>query len=131
MSEEQSHIVNPYESPYAETAVANGVLESADVYSKVGRVAVTWEKLRLLFNLILVGVTVVAIPMSPVLPADGRFVSDLVLGVVVSNALFCLGPLIDGYLTWFGLRSNAITTFLFVSGTAVTSLLALYSIVTW
>ena len=41
----------------------------------------------------------------------------------MANLCFCAGPVVDGYLSWLGLRHRAITWLLFLLGTALSMLL--------
>ena len=108
--------MNPYESPTVETATS-AVEGVDDVHNRIGRLAVTWEKLRFLYNLILVVAILLAAFARPVRLTGTGFWSEIVLGILVANAAYCLGPLIDGYLNWFGLRLKWMTLVLFGLGT--------------
>lgn len=131
-------------NPYAPTVnvdhdegweLTGQTLDAASVrFIRVGRTVVTWEKLRLLYNLILACVTVV---MCGILLFSKSFSFNLaeklveisIAGMIIANACFCLGPLIDGYLSWFGWRSPAITWGLFLLGTLISIPLAAFAIV--
>ncbi|MCY2932080.1 MAG: hypothetical protein NTV86_21825 [Planctomycetota bacterium] len=87
---------------------------------QLGRVIVTWEKLRLVYNAIgfFPAVLIVMIPTlyQPLV--------KLAVWAILANLCFCLGPLVDGYLTWFGFRRKAVTVVLFVIITAAMLLAA-------
>ena len=117
---EASSDINPYRSPDVGQGDSE-VTESSrrSKLEELGSVIVTWEKLRLLYNAIgfiptlLIALVVRAHPF------------ELVVCVFVANLCFCLGPLVDGYLTWFGFRQRAVTVILFVLGTLLMLLLAI------
>jgi hypothetical protein len=92
----------------------------------IGRVVVTWEKLRIPYNVTLLLVTLetaaAAFLKGTRSPPDT--IGIAILGCIVANAAFMLGPLIDGYLSWLGLRHAGITALLFLIGTLIASVLA-------
>jgi hypothetical protein len=100
---------NPDRSP--ESAGDDSLLTDSTrdgIFEQMGRVIVTWEKLRLLYN---------AIGFAPTfLIAVSSRVSfgELAGCVVLANVCFCMGPVADCYLTWFGFRRKVVTIALFV-----------------
>ena len=100
---------------------------------RVGRTVVTWEKLRLAYNLILACVTVLAIGFcmiySPVSIDTLGLIGTVVVGALFANPCFCLGPLIDGYLSWFGWRSTFSTGVIFLLGTLLSIVLVALSVI--
>lgn len=100
---------------------------------RVGRTFVTWEKLRLVYNLILLCVTVLTcgfcVMCLPVSIDEGDLIGRVIVGALLANLCFCLGPLIDGYLSWFGWRSTFSTSVLFLFGTLLSIVLAALSII--
>ncbi len=112
---------NPYRSPRV-TQVESGAAAgdtAAGRFAELGRVMVTWEKLRVLYNLMGAVPTLLIAFWLPV------SLKRLLLVALFANMCFCLGPLVDGYLTWFGIRHPAVTWILFVLGTLTMLLLAL------
>ena len=101
-------------------------------FIRVGRTVVRWEKLRLAYNLILAFVTILTCGLLLVFsfaPFNvGRLIGTVVVGVIVANACFCLGPLIDGYLSWFGWRSALTTGVLFAIGMLISIPLAVFAV---
>ena len=101
-------------------------------FIRVGRTIVSWEKLRLAYNLILAFVTVLTCGLLlffSFAPFNvGRLIGTVVVGVIVANACFCLGPLIDGYLSWFGWRSALTTGVLFAIGMLISIPLAVFAV---
>lgn len=110
---------NPYRSPNT-FPVAPGTIESARTsrLEELGRVIVTWEKLRLLYN----GIGL--LPTVLIVIVAGSHPFEIAGCAFLANLCFCLGPLVDGYLTWFGFRHRAVTVVLFVLGTFLMLLLA-------
>ncbi|NLE39541.1 MAG: hypothetical protein GX621_16085 [Pirellulaceae bacterium] len=96
-------------------------------YLVAGRLMFLWERLRIVYNIILCleavvifvfGVVFFAVPI-------GRVIAGLVIGGVVANACFCVGPVVDNYAGRFGLRSSFVTWTLFVLGTGFAVVLGL------
>ncbi len=112
--------MNPYRSPGGSEMPGDDTKSPRSAkLEELGGLMVTWEKLRLLYNLIGLAPTlfIAVVAQSPIV--------ELAACVFVANLCFCLGPLIDGYLTWFGVRQRAVTIILFVLGTMLMLLLAL------
>ena len=130
---------NPYAAPVQDVGdneeweFGGQKLDAANArYIRVGRTAVTWEKLRLLYNLILACVTVLTAvlllvfshaPMNP-----ERLMLQVFFGVFFANVFFCMGPLVDGYLSWLNLRSAFTTAGIFVLGTIVAIFLTILTV---
>src|ERR1041385_194251 len=79
-----------------------------------------WEKLRLVYNLILA----VVLFLSHGLSMGLAFFHPLTLliwlvGAVLANLCFLAGPLAEAYLTWLGFRSPWGTGILFVGGVLI------------
>ena len=112
---------NPYRTPKAiEPATSEPERDdSSPKYESLGRVLVTWEKLRVIYNVI------GAVPTALLAVIFPEALGELVACAVLANLCYCLGPLVDCYLTWFGIRHNGVTGILFVLGTGVMLVLAL------
>ncbi len=100
---------------------------------RVGRTVVTWEKLRLVYNLILACVTLLISGycfwrFHDVINPE-RLFGTVATGMFFANVCFCLGPLIDVYLSWFGWRSPFTTGVIFLIGTLIAITLAAFAIV--
>ena len=81
-----------------------------------------WEKLRVLYVLALVAVTLSSLPLEAMKRLDVWIaVAILALG---ANACYFAGPIAETYLCWFGLRRNIVRSVLFVGGTVFAGLLA-------
>lgn len=121
MSEARSSAeLNPYRSPGGSLASE----EAADSgrpskFEQLGRLMVTWEMLRMVYNLVglVPTVLVVLVTQPPII--------EVAFCAFLANLCYCLGPLIDGYVTWFGFRHRAVTVILFVLGTMSMLVLAL------
>lgn len=92
----------------------------------VGATIVAWEKRRLWYNLVLAGVSG---PIVWVRLATGDLAlpdaKGLVLAAVIANFLFCAGPLVDGYWTWFLGPSRWVGHVLFFGGLLASCALAM------
>ena len=111
--------MNPYQSPTVESSFSTGI-DSRDVYRRIGHCVVLWEKLRFVYTLVLLIAIVLAVVSRPV-GGGVDFWSEVILGILVANIAYCLGPLVDGYLNWFGLRLKWMTIVLFGCGTALSA----------
>lgn len=129
-----SRIVNPFESfqsPQASAASgadgASAVAPNVDRFVMIGELVVRWEKLRWVYNAILAGVTLLTgllVLGASANRADSKLwtvdgVEALIFAFLGANACFTIGPLIDGYLSWFGFRKRATTWVLFLGGTLI------------
>jgi hypothetical protein len=89
-----------------------------------------WERLRVLYNLILIAEVLLLSAFAPGHAlGDRAFWRLLVFGALVANLCYCVGPIANAYAHWLGLRHPAVTIVLFVAGTALAALLALVSII--
>jgi hypothetical protein len=77
-----------------------------------------WERLRVLYNLLLVGLVLLPTGGSFQLPSL-REVPVLAVGAVLANLCFMAGPVAEAYLSWLGLRSRWVTAGLFAGGLLV------------
>lgn len=84
-----------------------------------------WERLRILYNLILAAVVLLLGARSL---GEPGFLRWLVARAFAANVLYCVGPIANAYAHWLGLRHVAVTTALFVLGTMLAVLLAAVSV---
>src|SRR5262249_46847410 len=91
-------------------------------------VFVAWEKLRLLYNLILVAA--VALFLNPVvfLLSLPIFLPFLLEGALIANIGFCAGPVAEGYLCLLGMSRRPVRALVFVCGTLVAIGLTWYAL---
>jgi hypothetical protein len=84
-------------------------------------VFIVWEKLRILYNAVLVLITLgVGFPHL----ADSRFWAQSVAGAVAANICYCLGPCLEGYLSLLGWPRAGARWFVFMVGTLLAAFLA-------
>ena len=125
-----SETVNPFSAPQSEGPGANAGQTTAQP-TKLGHIAkrvfLDWEKLRLAYIGILVAFTIL-IGWSQL--GDLEFWGIAIFGGVVANLCYFLGPIVETYVTWLGLRSVAIRWIMFVAGTLFTMAGALVAIIT-
>jgi len=109
---------NPYRSPA--TTLGHGSDAECSKFEELGRLFVCWEKLRIYYNLIgaLPALLIVAVRR------DAEAAVTVILGGLGANLCFCLGPLVNGYLLWIGVRDRAVTYILFAAGSGLMLLLA-------
>jgi hypothetical protein len=131
MASSDSDRVNPYASPMpseppsAEACPAE-LLSPADRRClTIGRVIVRWEKLRMLYNVILTAEAAILVGIAPFGGSRVDMVKHIILGGIVANVFFCAGPVVNAYLVWLGTHSRVISWLLFVMGTGLSMLLGL------
>lgn len=91
-----------------------------------------WEKLRLLYNALLVPWTLLAIvAWRPNGFGEPHFMADVIAGGLIANVSFCLGPVFEMYLVQLGANVRGVRTWLFAIGTAFTALAAVIAIMTY
>lgn len=81
-----------------------------------------WERLRLPYNALLLALTagwLLLVRDELVLPGLLEAGSILVVGAVLANLCFTVGPLVETYVSWLGLRTRTLTPLLFALGVAV------------
>jgi len=89
-----------------------------------------WEKLRTFYNLTLIAVTfLVTIAFKPFSFGFVDYWILLVVGAVVANVCFFLGPATDAYLQWFRIWHIGFTWLVFIVGLGLASALAALSII--
>jgi hypothetical protein len=81
-------------------------------------IVLRWERLRILYNLMLLGLVLVPTGGTFQLPSL-RELPVLAIGAVLANLCFMAGPLTEAYLSWLGLRSRWVTAGLFAGGLLV------------
>lgn len=116
---------NPYDPPTATLAVSEPIVD--DRFHAVGKTMVAWEKLRLIYNIVMGLFVLAVVAISQAMVARNYFevCAEIAAGGLFANLCYCVGPMIDGYLTWFGVRHRIITIILFICGTILTMFMAL------
>src|SRR4051812_17084832 len=89
-------------------------------------VFLAWEKLRVLYNAILVVESVGLGANQLGVPAFARL---LLGGAIVANLCFCAGIVAEGYLSLLGVPRRGARPVLFVLGTSLAMLLTAVSVV--
>lgn len=94
---------NPYTSPQADPRRDPTPLPpDADRLVNLGQIALAWEKLRLWYNAVLAIVALLAVvSVDASLLVEPRAMESMILAALAANACFCVGPLLEGYITWF------------------------------
>jgi hypothetical protein len=89
-----------------------------------------WERLRVVYNLILVGTVLPPGFVSGKIlhPAFWVFALSEAVG---ANVCFCAGPVAEGYLCWFGLPRLPVRCALFVIGTMLAVAAAVSEVERW
>lgn len=107
--------MNPYASPSTSDGNAAAVADFSDVFFG-------WERLRVVYNGVLVSLTLLCGFSSLTVP---KFWFTAMFGAILSNVCFCVGPVIEGYATWlFGRPARWLRWVLFLAGLSLTAALA-------
>lgn len=123
---------NPYASNGNETRDASAFEPSASfhpdsIWPVAKRTFIVWERLRLFYIGMLVVVTVVAYEVFG--PSEVLDLIRLILGgSFVANLAFFAGPSLDTYLRWLGYERSWPRWTMFILGTLLASVLAVYAI---
>ena len=86
-----------------------------------------WERLRLVYNAILIPWTVFLIAILPGGGTAGPV--EVLVGGAIANVCFCAGPVAETYLVRMGANSQIARGWLFALGTGFTALGALVALV--
>ena len=85
-------------------------------------VFLAWERLRVIYVLVLAVVVVILLGPSGLM--NVRLLFRLLEGAVVANVLFFAGPVVETYVQWLGFGHIWLRWALFLSGTLLSVLLA-------
>jgi hypothetical protein len=77
------------------------------------QVFLAWERLRIVFNLVLI-IFVLGDASSEL--SDREFRHFLIRAAFAANVCFCLGPVAEGYLAFFGVQRLIARVVVFVPG---------------
>lgn len=103
----------------------NGPADDSAAY----RVLKNWEKLRLVYNAVLIPWSSLSVLVLRRDGTDPLLWFSIITGGVIANVCFCLGPVLESYLVWVGANPRTARGWLFALGTAVTALVATLTIV--
>ncbi len=102
-------------------------LARADELPTTGELAIfgRWEKLRSVYNLVLLAETVVLMMVWEIRPARPLgCIRSLVVAAIAANICFCAGPVIQYHVHRLRLRHHAVLAMIFVPGQVLAVLLA-------
>ncbi len=106
---------NPYASPLSVSEATTTSADFRDVF-------LGWERLRIVFNSVLVSLTLLCGFGSLAVP---KFWFTAMFGAILTNVCFCVGPVLEGYATWhFGRRVQWLRWCLFLLGQLIAATLA-------
>jgi hypothetical protein len=87
-------------------------------------ILITWEKLRIVYNLVLAGVVGLFVILEPEVLSVPYLPFRLVAAAIGANVCFTAGPVVDAYVSYLAKRRIPLTWFLFIPGLVFAVLLA-------
>lgn len=91
---------NPYASP-ATTSDAE-LSPERERYAQLGEVFVSWEWLRIWYNVVLSVVALVGVLLvKPQMLLQFNELESMAAAAIGANACFFAGPIVEGYITWW------------------------------
>ena len=118
---------NPYSAPISatsESVSSEPAAVSDSIWPVAKRTFLAWEKLRLLYNGILICISVAyALAWSSLFTVEFWLVA--VFGGIFCNVCFMLGPFIETYVAWLGFRTYLLRLVFFIAGTLATAVVAI------
>ena len=122
---------NPFASPpesIGTDILEEGVQAEARVV-RVGEEVIQWEKLRWVYNGLLVMVTLMCLAARiDWFSAPLSLASALVFGSIGANVCYSVGTILGAYLAWIGFNNRHFRLIVFVLGTSFASLLTALTI---
>ena len=118
---------NPFSSPIAEDSIETSkpIKSEASFGSQAKAIFLAWEKLRIVYNLVLAVLTLLmGIILLGEYAMSIQFWVMVVQGAIISNVCFFAGPIVETYVCWIGFRFDWLRTSLFVLGLLFTALAA-------
>jgi len=112
-----SQNTNPYLSPATEDAPPVEV--RLDHY----RAIFFWERWRVAYNAVLAVAGFLAIATASG-PLPEHFEAEVIAGAMGANLCYCLGPIMEAYLVWFGLPQKYARWGLLLAGTLFSAVVA-------
>ncbi len=113
---------NPYTSPSASPAMEARAANDASGSSFAKPVFLAWERLRVLYVILLTVLSVSIVGPSGLTSAQSFI--RLMEGAVAANLLFFAGPITETYIRWLGYNRPWVRWALFLGGTLLSSALA-------
>ena len=122
---------SPADNPYASPAEAEIAYSPFPPGESAKEVFVAWEKLRIIYNSVLAVISLTAAHAWLAFLSIEDLLGLLFQGAIGANVCFCLGPVIEGYLSLIGINRGKARIGLFVLGTMIASLLAISVLARW
>lgn len=118
---------NPFSAPAVDESLMSSAQAPSDSLMSIAkRTFLAWEKLRLIYVAILAFETLF---LGMHLLGTFEFWATAVVGGILANLCFFLGPIAETYVTWLGFRAKWLRWFLLALGTMFTMVAALGAIV--
>lgn len=124
-----SDATNPYSAPLASDEKTAQEIDNQRATIDFAKIIRRWEPLRIFYNGILIAFVLLATAVFyPQNSARLDYWLSIILGGLIANICFFVGPATEGYFAFFGLRSRGLSIALFLAGLLVTAVLALLCI---
>ena len=124
----EPHDENPFRSP--DLLEEDGRLtfnQQQERSLRIGEAIVYWERLRIVYNALLVAVSLGVLLLTFGLGSLSNWI-ELVLGALLANLCFCAGPIVSAYMAWFNIRSRGFDLLMFGAGTTLSVIWAFLAI---
>ncbi len=116
------------ENPYAASPIEDERTVPPSGEATAQEVFWAWEKLRFVYNAILVGAVLIVSVMSLGRLVHPDNLGTIVGGALAANILFCLGPIGEGYVAHMGANRGTTRIVIFTLGTVLSVLLSLVTL---
>jgi hypothetical protein len=126
---------NPYSSPTTDTSIgleSSAVESGASIVALAKPVFISWERLRVVYVLLL-GAFTMMLSIPGVIHNGSQLLTfrGLIMiaeGAIVANICYFAGPIVETYVCWLGYNRQWVRWLLFIGGTVLTGMLALFSL---
>ncbi len=131
MTKKNNESANPYVASLANSDANAEPDAKRSVIEEIRKIFVSWELLRIPYNIILIALTLVlAIQGSAEIFVSPGFWMFAIQGALVVNICFMAGPVAESYLRWLGIQVSGLRASLFILGTLFSVILVIVTMST-
>ncbi|MGB7345611.1 MAG: hypothetical protein WBD20_15460 [Pirellulaceae bacterium] len=123
---------NPYTAPVESSAPdADTVRPVGEPFGEIARSTfLAWEKMRLIYiGLCAAPTLVLGATGATESIGSSHFWIPVIVGGIVANLFYFIGPIVETYVTWLGFRSKKLRWMLFAFGTLFTVMMAIGALI--